>query len=90
MTNQLLIRSAERGVANPDLVPGSLQKGYRPRDAAKLTRAELRVKLDKAENKKVKERSGGRCEVYRVVKGGWSGLRVFTSSAITVPLRSIT
>jgi hypothetical protein len=55
---------------NPDLEPGALQKGYQPRDAAKLTRAELRVKLDKAENKKVKERSGGRCEVYRRVSGG--------------------
>jgi hypothetical protein len=50
-------------MANPDLELGALHKGYKPRDAAKQTRKELWAKLDRAESKKVRVRSGGRCEV---------------------------
>jgi hypothetical protein len=55
-------------MANPDLELGALQKGYKPRDAAKQTRKELWEKLDRAENRKMAKRSKGRCE-FRWIAG---------------------
>jgi hypothetical protein len=59
-------------MANPDLELGALQKGYKPRDAAKQTRAELWAKLDRAENRKMVKRSKGRCEFRWLTFRCWS------------------
>lgn len=49
-------------MANPQLSASDLQKG-KTRKQLKASRARLQAKVEREENKKVVERSGGRCEV---------------------------
>lgn len=60
-------------MANPDLEPGALSQP--PKGSAKRARLALKrlqQKVDRRESEKVKERSGGWCEVVEEVRSGLS------------------